>query len=54
MSAIDFNSALKYLSVKKEVKFFYNAWLIKFDNWLYFEGMTEEEYLEKKLLEGVI
>jgi len=53
MSAIDFNSALKYLGVKKEVKFFYNTWLIKFDNWLYFEGMTEEEYLEKKLMEGI-
>jgi len=53
MSAIDFNSALKYLGVKKEVKFFYNTWLIKFDNWLYFEGMTEEEYLEKKLMGGI-
>lgn len=53
MSAIDFNSALKYLGVKKEVKFFYNTWLIKFDNWLYFEGMTEEEYLEKKLMDGI-
>lgn len=53
MSGIDVNNALRYLGVKKEIKLFYNKWFIKFYNWLYFEGMTEEEYFEKKIMEGI-
>lgn len=53
MSGVGVNNALKYLGAKKEIKLFNEKWFRKFDNWLYFDGMTEEEYFEKKLMEEI-
>ena len=47
LSVVDLNNALKYLGKKKEINLFYNKWFEKFDNWLYYEGMTKQEYFKK-------
>lgn len=47
LSVVDINNALRYLGFKKEVSLFYLRWDLKFHNWLYFEGLTSEEYYKK-------